>query len=239
MIPKFLILCLFCLASSVLSQSHDLVYCGSWRLSVETNNAGNWTTIPERCYEYVKEYMNGDRYLSDISVVAENALKYAKMVHIVGDGKDAWIFDVDDTLLSFLRGYQTYGFGAQAQNKKGFRRWALRGKVPALQSCLRLYKEIQRLGFSIFILTGRPETLRNVTESNLWYAGYDHWQRLLLRNSTDLSKSATEYKSEKRKELQDEGYRIHGSSGDQWSDLRGFAMAERSFKVPNPTYAVT
>ena len=52
-----------------------------------------------------------DRYLSDISVVAENALKYAKMVHIVGDGKDAWIFDVDDTLLSFLRGYQTYGFG--------------------------------------------------------------------------------------------------------------------------------
>lgn len=48
-----------------------------------------------------------------------------------------------------------------------------------------------------------------------------------------------EYKSEKRGELVKKGYTIQGSSGDQWSDLMGFALAKRSFKHPNPMYYVS
>ena len=58
------------------------------------------------------------------------------------------------------------------------------------------------------------------------------------RGTSDAGKLATTYKSEKRKELEDEGYTIHGSSGDQWSDLLGFAVAKRSFKLPNPMYYI-
>lgn len=58
------------------------------------------------------------------------------------------------------------------------------------------------------------------------------------RGPSDQGKPAIVYKSEKRTELQDEGYRIHGSSGDQWSDLLGFAIARRSFKLPNPMYYI-
>lgn len=58
------------------------------------------------------------------------------------------------------------------------------------------------------------------------------------RGADDQGTLATVYKSKKRKELEDEGYRIHGSSGDQWSDLTGYAVAERSFKLPNPMYYI-
>ncbi|RZC27829.1 Acid phosphatase 1 [Glycine soja] len=56
--------------------------------------------------------------------------------------------------------------------------------------------------------------------------------------SSDQGKPATTYNSEKRAELENEGYRIHGNSGDQWSDLGGYAVAARSFKLPNPTYYI-
>jgi HAD superfamily, subfamily IIIB (Acid phosphatase) len=58
------------------------------------------------------------------------------------------------------------------------------------------------------------------------------------RDSSDIGKTAVAYKSEKRAELEAEGYRIHGSSGDQWSDLLGLPMAARSFKLPNPMYYI-
>lgn len=58
------------------------------------------------------------------------------------------------------------------------------------------------------------------------------------RSLDDQNKTATIYKSEKRDEMVKEGYRIRGNSGDQWSDLLGYAMSERSFKLPNPMYYI-
>lgn len=58
------------------------------------------------------------------------------------------------------------------------------------------------------------------------------------RGPGDKHKLAIEYKSEKRQELVDAGYRIRGNSGDQWSDLLGYAIAQRSFKLPNPMYYI-
>uniref|UniRef100_A0A7N0RD43 Acid phosphatase n=1 Tax=Kalanchoe fedtschenkoi TaxID=63787 RepID=A0A7N0RD43_KALFE len=58
------------------------------------------------------------------------------------------------------------------------------------------------------------------------------------RGSDDHGKSATAYKSEKRSQITDEGYRIIGNSGDQWSDLLGTPMSVRSFKLPNPMYFI-
>lgn len=178
---------------------------------------------------------SSDRYVSDTELVAGYALEFAKSVHITGDGKDSWVFDVDETLLNHLPYYHTFGFGTKVPSTK-LRNWLLRIKAPPLQASLTLYKKLQQLGFTIFILTGRPETLRNITEEILLNAGYNNWKSLILRGPSDLNKISIEYKSEKRKQLEDEGYVIHGNMGDQWSDLLGFAIARRSFKVPNPVY---
>lgn len=59
----------------------------------------------------MQEYMNGDRYRSDSEVIADYALEYAKTVNVAGDGKDAWIFDIDETLLSNLPYYANHGYG--------------------------------------------------------------------------------------------------------------------------------
>ena len=60
----------------------------------------------------------------------------------------------------------------------------------------------------------------------------------MSRTAADRKKAATTYKSEKRKQIESEGYRILGNSGDQWSDLLGSSMSARSFKLPNPMYYI-
>ncbi|GAB4838992.1 hypothetical protein Ancab_028522, partial [Ancistrocladus abbreviatus] len=77
-------------------------YCESWKFSVETNDAGNWSAVPQPCVQYVVNYMTGGRYLSDSKVVAADSLAFAKTVDFAADGMDAWVFDIDETLLSNL-----------------------------------------------------------------------------------------------------------------------------------------
>ncbi|KAL7168004.1 hypothetical protein ACSBR2_038440 [Camellia fascicularis] len=220
------------------SSAADLIYCDSWRFSVETNDAGIWTQVPSRCQDYVHDYITGVRYRSDSEMVALNSLEFAKTVEFARNGKDAWVFDIDETLLSNLPYYALHGFGSETFDEVSFDEWVDLAEAPALPANLKLYKELQDMGFTIFLLTGRSEIQRNVTVKNLLYSGYRNWEKLILRGPSDSGKSAILYKSERRKLLQDEGYTIHGSSGDQWSDLLGFAVAQRSFKLPNPMYYI-
>ncbi|KAH9615686.1 hypothetical protein KSS87_016565 [Heliosperma pusillum] len=214
----------------------DTLYCESWRFTVETNDCQPWNTVPYRCLDFVKSYMIGDRYVSDSTLVANNALLFANSINVSNDGLDAWVFDIDETLLSGLPYYALHGFGSEAFNEETFYEWCSLADAPAVPASLKLYKEIQQLGFTIFILTGRDEPVRNSTEAGLLNAGFSNWKRLILREPSDKGVPPTIYKSGKRKELVAEGYRIRGNSGDQWSDLLGFAVAERSFKLPNLLY---
>lgn len=61
----------------------------------------------------------------------------------------------------------------------------------------------------------------------------------MFRAPDDQGKLATIYKSEKRSEMQKDGLRILGNSGDQWSDLLGSSISVRSFKLPNPMYYIS
>ncbi|PRQ46736.1 putative Acid phosphatase [Rosa chinensis] len=219
-------------------RADDNLFCDSWRFSVETNDAGTWDSIPSRCVGFVQDYMTGSRYASDSAAVANFSLAFGQAVKLGGDGKDAWVFDIDETLLSNLPYYEAHGFGSVTFDEEAFDEWVDLAEAPAIPASLNLYKGLQRLGFKIFLLTGRSEFQRNATVKNLLYSGYSDWERLLLRGPSDKGTLATEYKSKKRAELITEGYRLHGSSGDQWSDLSGFAVARRSFKLPNPMYYI-
>ncbi|KAE9585696.1 hypothetical protein Lal_00010294 [Lupinus albus] len=219
-------------------RAEDDLYCDSWRLAVETNNIGPWKSVPARCVNFVAKYMGGERYSSDSKVVGKVSSAFAESVELDGDGRDAWVFDIDETLLSNLPYYENNGFGKEIFNETSFNDWVDKAEAPALAASLDLYNELLELGFKIFLLTGRSEHQRNATETNLLLAGYDKWERLILRGSSDQGKLAIIYKSEKRAQLVEEGYRIHGSSGDQWSDLWGHAVASRSFKLPNPMYYI-
>lgn len=85
--------------------------CTSWRFAAETNNLSPWKTIPQECVDYVKDYMMGRAYSIDVERVSKEAGVFAKSVELSGDGKDIWIFDVDETLLSNLPYYAEHGYG--------------------------------------------------------------------------------------------------------------------------------
>ena len=85
--------------------------CPSWRLAVETNNIINWETVPQACESYVGHYMLGHQYRQDSRVVVYEAIAYAESLKLGGDGKDVWVFDIDETTLSNLPYYAENGFG--------------------------------------------------------------------------------------------------------------------------------
>ena len=95
------------------SSDADALFCDSWMLSVETGNAGPWRAVPSRCGPSVRGYMEGERYASDSAVAAAESLAFAAQAVAVGDGgaKPAWVFDVDETLLSNLPYYAVSGWG--------------------------------------------------------------------------------------------------------------------------------
>lgn len=89
------------------------ISCLSWRLAVETDNIRNWDVVPEACENYVGHYMLGHQYRKDCNAVGYSALQYAKSLKLTGDGKDIWVFDIDETALSNLPYYARpeNGFG--------------------------------------------------------------------------------------------------------------------------------
>ncbi|CAN0891752.1 Acid phosphatase 1 [Linum grandiflorum] len=218
---------------------NDKVYCDSWKLSSETNNAGDLaSTKPPRCHDYLVEYLTGDGHLADADMVAYDALAYAKTVEIVGDGKDGWIFDLDETLLTNLPYFKHYDFGYIPVNYTAYSEWVDMAAAPAFPSSLKLFNELKKLGFAVIIVSARTEADRNSTEINLMRSGFNGWDRLIFWDSSDAGKGMKDLKTSKRKKLKEEGYRLHANYSHQWSSLLGDYMAAKNFKFPNPMYYV-
>ncbi|RVW51998.1 Acid phosphatase 1 [Vitis vinifera] len=191
--------------------------CLSWRLGVETHNIIEWSTVPQVCESYVGHYMLGDQYRKDSGAVVYEAISHAQSLKLAGDGKDIWV---------------------EAYNSTQFNNWIYEGKAPPLPESLKLYKKLQSLGIKPVFITGRPEAQRNVTAANLQNAGYHTWEKLILKGSS-VTGTAVAYKSNERKKLEQSGYRIVGNIGDQWSDILGTNVGNRTFKLPDPMYYIS
>ncbi|XP_006658138.2 acid phosphatase 1-like [Oryza brachyantha] len=216
----------------------DDPYCLSWRVMVEANNAKNWRTVPPPCVGYVWRYMAWGQYTRDVAGVTDQIAAYASQVPAGDDGLDAWVFDVDDTSLSNLFYYQAKQFGAY--DPVAFKNWASKAICPGVPGMAQLFQTLKGRGFRVFILSGRDEqTLGSSTATNLVAAGFAGYDRLIMRRAEYRGVSSVVFKSAMRRQLvEEEGYRIRGNVGDQWSDLQGDFLGDRVFKVPNPMYFV-
>uniref|UniRef100_A0A453QF72 Acid phosphatase 1 n=1 Tax=Aegilops tauschii subsp. strangulata TaxID=200361 RepID=A0A453QF72_AEGTS len=85
--------------------------CDSWRLGVEAHNVRDWKTVPASCEGHVGHYMLGGHYRRDSKLVIDQAISYVDSLKLAGNGKEVWVFDVDETTLSNLPYYATHGFG--------------------------------------------------------------------------------------------------------------------------------
>ncbi|KAG9140774.1 hypothetical protein Leryth_006943 [Lithospermum erythrorhizon] len=75
--------------------------------------------------------------------------------------------------------------------------WVEKGTAPAIQASLELYQEVFKLGYRIFLLTGRNNKHRDITIENLVCAGFHHWEKLIMRNPEDRFHIQSQKKKEK------------------------------------------
>eukprot|EP00877_Chromochloris_zofingiensis_P007366 jgi/Chrzof1/2883/Cz12g02210.t1 len=194
------------------------------------------------------------------------------------------VFDIDETALSnyqvILQALEVGSSTSQAQL------WQARTSVaaaPPLKPVLQLYQAVYAAGYSVAFVTGRAETSRPPTVTNLKAAGYgelcpkDYRLNSSSSGSTNTSSSsssssstsrslqgalhvasqpaspcyialmmrphgdlrlASVYKPWARSHLEQMGYTLMGSIGDQFSDINGEHSAPYAFKLPNPFYYI-
>jgi predicted secreted acid phosphatase len=160
-----------------------------------------------------------------------------------GTAKPAVVFDVDDTTLNTYDYEISSQFGYTPASNAAF----VNAKAfPAVFGMPTLVNWAGSHGYTVFFITGRPESQRDATAGNLADAGYtvptdtDHLYLKppgavpYLPCSTSTC-TTIQYKSGTRAYIQSLGYRIVADFGDQYSDLEGGA-AGIQVKIPNPMY---
>ncbi|MGG7307903.1 HAD family acid phosphatase [Curtobacterium sp. AB451] len=167
---------------------------------------------------------------------------------IVLDADDTtlWTYDMEVADMHFV-------FDPALQDE-----WVQDERFPATPSMTSLVSVAQRSGCTIIGLTGRNDDQKTATIENLQKVGYPQFQATQRGTQTYYTKwtgvgasqqpsyitcaaakcTTVEYKSQTRAHIESRSggrYDVVANFGDQYSDLLG-GSADRSVKLPNPTY---
>jgi predicted secreted acid phosphatase len=191
----------------------------------------------------ITEYKRSGAYDRDVATVLGNAQAY--VVRRAPQVRNpAIVLDIDETSLSNWPQIQANDYGRITNGPCnlpagpcGSNTWVASAQAEAIQPTLALFRTAKAKGVSIFFITGRSETAREATESNLRNVGYDSWTALIMRPAGTSTPSAADYKAPERAKIAAQGFTIIASVGDQPSDLLG-GNAERTYLVPNPFYRI-
>ncbi len=194
-------------------------------------------------------------YAQEMAGIAHGAERYLRHPHHRGHARSgsnmpAVVFDVDDTTLTTYN-YEIYSNWAyNPDTNKAFVNACLPAPdgvgscvFPAAPSMAQLASDAEAEGYTVFFLTGRPESQRAGTLANLTSEGYDApSERVFLKDVGGVDTwltcspcSTIQYKSQTRQHIESLGYDIVANFGDQYSDLTG-GYANKTFKLPNPNY---
>jgi acid phosphatase len=183
-------------------------------------------------------------YDYDVAAVLSDARIYlerrAKQV-----ARPAVVLDIDETSLTNWPNLKADDYGFLSDIKCdddgakpcGFSNWVMLGKAAAIAPTLDFFNAAIADDVAVFFVTGRRESQRDITASNLERAKFKGWTSLLTRPDDDQDKSIVPFKSGQRNKIEQSGYTIIANVGDQLSDLAG-GHAECTFKVPNPFYFI-
>lgn len=147
----------------------------------------------------------------------------------IGKPDIAIVSDLDETLLDNRQEVMDHPDEA----KEYFDKWISEGRSPLLEPTAEFLSWARRNGFAIFFISGRGEAMRRITIENLLkhQIAYDG---LYLRQPGDTASNSA-MKTNYRKQIEDMGFKIVLSIGDQYSDLIG-GNAENCVKLPNKMY---
>ncbi len=181
----------------------------------------------------ITAYYDGGGFTKDTNAVVKKArAALERGVRTLARGKrGALVLDIDDTSLSTYPCQKARASFAPAAAAGCI----LEAKLPAITQTKSLFQLARRRKVRVVFITGRPESIRTLTEANLRAAGYRGWSKLVMKPATYTDGSLVPYKSAARKAVQKSGVRILLNVGDQRSDLSGGA-ARATALIPNPMY---
>ncbi|GAA2742265.1 MULTISPECIES: HAD family acid phosphatase [Kitasatospora] len=184
-------------------------------------------------------------YAKQVAGIEKDAIQYlqSRARHDKG-AKKAIVLDVDDTSLS------TYNYELETTfvyNPTSNAQYIATKTMPAVFGMNTLAQWAESEGYTVFFVTGRPESQRSYTAANLAAVGYPTADatHLYLKNKENppaylpcgSTCTTVEYKSGTRAHIESLGYQIVANFGDQNSDLSG-GHASRTYKIPNPMYYI-
>ena len=146
------------------------------------------------------------------------------------------VSDIDDTLISWYSFYADpaidfqYVSVAEAAAKEGC-------TPPAIKQTVALLQYAQSRGVAVVLMTGRKEAERATTNACMKRIGFTGYRQLILRSPAEARLSAQDYKSGHRRQLEQAGWNIMLSIGDQPSDMLG-GSTDAGFLLPNPMYMI-
>ncbi|WP_030745035.1 HAD family acid phosphatase [Streptomyces sp. NRRL S-31] len=194
-------------------------------------------------------------YAKDLARIDADAERYidkaARKAHHRGE-KPAVVFDIDDTLLLSLDYEKRYNY---TYNAATWNDYVNKADRPAVFGSPELVRYAASKGVEVFYNSGLSEAQRAGAVENLKKVGADvnlDAGHMFLKDKAappaylkDCATPGTwtcttvQYKAGTREHIEDDlGYEIIANFGDQYSDLDG-GHADRTYKLPNPTYFVS
>ncbi|PIA54438.1 hypothetical protein AQUCO_00900762v1 [Aquilegia coerulea] len=107
-------------------------------------------------------------------------------------------------------------------------------KHQAAAHILDLYTKLQASGWSLILITRKPETLHIVTMETLISSGYKSWSSLIMRSDDEMLMESWAYFSNRRAVLQKLDFRISSVISSHMDALTGPCLGKRVFKLPSP-----
>ncbi|MDF1757409.1 MAG: HAD family acid phosphatase [Legionellaceae bacterium] len=188
----------------------------------------------------LKSYHDSGNYLKEITKVANEADKYITQQANLNKKsqrpkKLGIVLDVDETSLSYYKHLIKHHY---CYDPIASRDEILTANAPPIKPILTLYQNAIKNNVAVFFVTARKSYAQQATMRNLKVAGYNKWTGLYTRPSSYKKGSIQAFKAQTRAMLEEKGYTIIASIGDQDSDLNG-GHAKRTFKLPNPYYHIS
>lgn len=181
--------------------------------------------------ESVVKYYDSGAFQEEVKAVVLRAINYFNS-RVCCNSESAVIFDIDDTLLWSYYEMKAIQFGFVP---KIYHEWVLASDLPPVPHVKLLYDFFVERGCKIIMITSRQADGREATIKNLKDCGFTTIDSLILREPSEMSLTAQEFKSKRREILENQGYKIIAAVGDQYSDLEGGYTCYK-VKIPNYTY---
>ncbi len=178
--------------------------------------------------ENIIKYYKSGKYDKDVNSVVGKAIN--KFEDFSPAKNDAVVFDIDETVLSNYEFNKSCDFG---YDNGLWDNWVKEAKAPPIEGVKKLYDFFVSKNLKIIFITGRNDNQYKSTYRNLFSAGYNKFDTLIVRKPREYDLTALDYKSEERAALTKEGIHIVCDVGDQYSDLDG---PDHGYQVKIPNY---